>query len=205
MGVKDNSFLDKLKQKKVETVMIIFAFIVGFTFLIGGSPLDMMGNEPPPEPIKVDQENNQDQNVSTTPSQPNMMSEEKYLADKLQQMLGMVEGAGDVEVTVRLASSSRAEYAINTSTGTKTTEEKDQAGGTRVQTEDNDTGQLVLIKGNDGKEIPVLQQETAPNVSGVLVVATGASDPAIKTELFRAVRVSLGVEPQKILVLPKSK
>ncbi|MEG6615895.1 hypothetical protein V6C27_05565 [Peptococcaceae bacterium 1198_IL3148] len=203
MSDKGNSFLEKFKLKKTETLILLFAFIVGFVLLIGGSPLDMMENEPP-EPVKAGPQDSQDKEINTTISQPNMMAEEKYLADKLQQMLAMVEGAGDVQVTVRLASSSRSEYAINTSTGTKTTEEKDQAGGTRVQTEGNDTGQLVLIKDNDGKEIPVLQQETAPNVSGVLVVATGASDPAIKTELFRAVRVALGVEPQKILVLPKS-
>jgi len=34
-------------------------------------------------------------------------------------------------------------------------------------------------------------------------VAEGARNPEIKAELFRATRVALGVEPHRILVLPK--
>lgn len=183
------------------------ALIVGLVFLIGGSPFSGGGSSTqPPSPTQMmPAQDNSKENLGSSSSQPNMVSEEQYLANKLRDMLELVDGVGSVQVTVRLESSSRAEYAINTTTGTKTTQEKDQAGGTRVLTEDNDSGQLVLIRIGNGTEIPVLQQETAPNVSGVLVVADGASDPAVKAELFRAVQVGLGVEPQKIMIMAKSK
>ncbi len=130
-----------------------------------------------------------------------MTQEEEMLAARLKKLLSQVEGAGAVDVSVRLASSRRDKYAINTTTGRKTTEEKDQAGGTRLITENTGNEQLVLLR--DGqKEAPVLEEEQAARIAGVLVVAEGARDPVIKTHLFKAVQVALGVEPQKILVLP---
>ncbi|CCO08911.1 hypothetical protein [Desulforamulus hydrothermalis] len=131
-----------------------------------------------------------------------MASEEEYLSQRLCQMLEQVEGAGKVKVTVRLQNSTRTEYAVNTSTGKKTTQEKDQSGGTRVLTEDTDTGQLVLVTRN-GEQTPVLSREVAPAVAGVLVVADGAGDPAVKARLFRATQVALGVEPQKVVVMAR--
>lgn len=195
------NFFKTLGKDKVKWLTTIFAGAVGLFLLIGGNPFQTGS----PETMNPTSQQSSDAIVDKDQGQPNIAKEEEYLADKLQQMLQLVEGAGDVKVTVRLASSSTAEYAVNTSTGTKTTQEKDQAGGTRVQTEDTDTGQLVLIRNNGGQEIPVLQKQTAPQVLGVLVVSEGAKDPAIKAELFRAVQVGLGVEPQKVLVLPKDK
>ncbi|KJS17424.1 MAG: hypothetical protein VR69_04750 [Peptococcaceae bacterium BRH_c4b] len=133
-----------------------------------------------------------------------MEREEDSLAGKLQDMLSQIEGAGMVKVTVKLAASTREDYAINTTAGSKTTQEKDQGGGTRVTTENTDTNQLVLIREGSG-ENPVVEQEQAAKVAGVLVVADGAGNPEVKANLFQAVRVSLGVEPQKIVILPSRK
>lgn len=196
----NSNFFKNLDKNKMRWLGTVFAVAVGLLLIISGNPFDQPA--PPQDPVQGASESQENKNESSHP-QPSTAAEEKYLAEKLQNMLEQVEGAGEVQVTVRLESSSRAEYAINTTTGTKTTQEKDQAGGTRVLTEDTDTTQLVLVRGDNGEEIPVLRQETAPEVSGVLVVAEGAGDPVIKAKLFKAVRVALGVEPQKILVLAK--
>lgn len=131
-----------------------------------------------------------------------MTAEEEQLSKKLCEMLRQVEGAGKVEVSVRLSGSTRAEYAVNTTTGKKTTQERDQTGGSRLITEDSGSGQLVMNRNGAGGEQPVVEREIAPQLAGVLVVAEGAGDPRVKAKLFGATRVALGVEPQKILVLP---
>ncbi|MBM7855485.1 stage III sporulation protein AG [Desulfohalotomaculum tongense] len=200
----NKDFWKNFDKDKMKWLGTIFAAAVGLMLIVGGSPFDSPA--PPRHPVQdISEQRQGSKNTSDNKSQPSTAAEEKYLADKLQRMLEMVEGAGEVHVTVQLESSSRAEYAINTTTDSKTTQEKDQAGGTRVQTEDNDSSQLVLIRDSSGGEIPVLRQELAPKVSGVLVVAEGAGDPVIKAQLFKAVKVALGVEPQKILVLAKGK
>lgn len=132
---------------------------------------------------------------------PVMVWEEEILAERLKKMLSQVEGAGRVDVSIRLASSKRGKYAINTTTGRKTTEEKDQAGGTRHIIENTGNEQIVLLREGQ-KEIPVVEEEQAARIAGVLVVAEGARNPQTKANLFQAVQVALGIEPQKIYVLP---
>jgi len=131
-----------------------------------------------------------------------MTQEEKELAIELRQMLEQVAGAGRVEVTVQLASSTNNNYAINTTTGLKTTQESDQGGGSRQITENTGTSTVVIARGDRGLEEPVVKQEMAPDVAGILVVAQGAGTPRVKADLFRAVQVALGVEPHRIIVLP---
>ncbi len=131
-----------------------------------------------------------------------MTAEEDQLGKKLCEMLKQVEGAGRVEVSVRLSGSTRSEYAVNATTGNKTTQEKDQSGGARTTTEDSGSQQLVMNRSGSGGEQPVIEREVAPQIAGVLVVAEGAVDARVKAKIFAAAQVALGVEPQRILVLP---
>lgn len=131
-----------------------------------------------------------------------MSAEEEKISKDLCEMLRQVDGAGQVVASVRLSGSSKEEYAVNTTTGKKTTQERDQTGGTRLTTEDNSSSQLVMNRSGTGGEQPVVERETAPQVAGVLVVAEGAGEARVKAKLFEATRVALGIEPQKIMVLP---
>lgn len=142
--------------------------------------------------------------VSAGPEQSGseMTAEEEQLGKKLREMLSQVEGAGRVEVSVRLSGSTMSEYAVNNTTAKKTTQEKDQSGGTRTTTEDTGSSQMVMNRSGTGGEQPVVERQTAPQIAGVLVVADGAGDAAVKAKLYEATRVAVGVEPHKILVLP---
>lgn len=131
-----------------------------------------------------------------------MTAEEDQIGKKLCEMLKQVEGAGRVEVSVRLSGSTRSDYAVNTTTSKKTTQEKDQSGGTRITTEDSGSDQLVMNRSATGGEQPVVEMEAAPQIAGVLVVAEGAVNAGVKAKIFEAARVALGVAPQRILVLP---
>ena len=130
-----------------------------------------------------------------------MTREEKQIASELQRMLERIAGAGRVEVTVQLATSTHKDYAINSDTGLKTTEEQDQTGGTRQITENTGSSMVVIAGNGQGQEKPVVRKEIAPEVAGVLVVAEGARTPRVKADLFRAVQVALGAQPHKIIVM----
>jgi stage III sporulation protein AG len=128
--------------------------------------------------------------------------EENKLSENLCNLLSRVEGAGRVQVAVKITGSTNVEYAVNSTVGKKTTQEQDQSGGTRLTTENTESGQLVMNRTESGGEQPVVERETAPRVVGVLVVAEGAGDALVKARLFEAVKVALGIEPQKIAVVP---
>ena len=130
-----------------------------------------------------------------------MTAEEKQIATELQRMLEQISGAGRVEVTIQLATSTHNDYAINSDTGLKTTMEEDQNGGVRRITENTGSSIVVITGSSQGLEKPVIKREVAPEVAGVLVVAEGAREPVVKADLFRAVQVALGIQPHKIVVM----
>lgn len=131
--------------------------------------------------------------------------EERYLAKSLADMLAKINGVGEVNVIVRLEKSTKSEYTFNKNSSQRTTQEKDQAGGTRIITEESENGQVVLVQGSGGYQTPLVESKSAAEVAGVLVVAEGAHDINVKAELFKAVQVALGIEPQKIMVVPMKK
>lgn len=175
---------------------LLAATLLGVLLITAGNAMREHG-QGEQAPVRVDEHTVK----GADPQLTLMTAQEESLAGKLRDMLVRVEGAGEVQVVVTLSTSTRSSYAVNASTGRKTTEEKDQGGGTRVINEETDSGQLVLVRGT-GLETPVVEQESAAVVAGVLVVARGATDPLVKTRLFRAVETGLGIEPHKILVLP---
>ncbi len=130
-----------------------------------------------------------------------MTAEEREIAAGLQRMLEQIAGAGRVEVAVQLATSTYNDFATNNDSGIKKTVEEDQNGGTREITENTGTSTVVITGEGQGLEKPVISREVAPEVAGVLVVAEGAGEPAVKAGLFRAVQVSLGIQPHKIAVM----
>ncbi|MBE0466256.1 MAG: hypothetical protein IBX71_03415 [Candidatus Desulforudis sp.] len=187
--------------KKGQKVFLLALAVLGVFLLLIGH-IDFGGGDPNASPVGATSPPIQQQSASVQ-ARLQIQAEEEYLASRLQALLQQISGVGEVEVSVRLEGSTTSEYAVNHSTGRKVSDESDQAGTTRVTTDVSETGQLVVVRGDRGYEIPVVEREVAPRVVGVLVVAEGARNPQIKAELFRAIRIALGVEPHKILVLPK--
>ena len=187
------------KYKKYWTIALLF--LLGIMLMLLGSCDDDLFNS---ASEKAPPENELAGEIVKTGIIANslMTKEEEELAVELRHMLEQVDGAGRVEVTVQLASSTNNDYAINTDSGLKTTQETDQGGGSRQITENTDSTTVVIARGDQGWEEPVVQKEVAPDVTGVMVVARGAGTPRVKADLFRAVQVALGVDPHRIVVLP---
>jgi len=187
--------------KKLNMLVLIAAagillIILANTFTTTGKSQDGTTNTPPPESPK------ESTVLLNAPLDMNKL--EATLAQKLEQVLVEINGVGEVKVNVNLASTTQKDYATNMNTNNKTTREQDQKGGNRTITETNETGQMVLVRENQGnKEEPVVVKETKPEVKGVIVVAEGAKDPAIKADLMKAVQVYLDVPLYKVIVLPK--
>ena len=171
--------------------------LAGILLLVVGS----VGSRKAPSPVMVSADN-----ATAAPEVIGTRSgivskEEEQLAEHLAGVLRRISGAGAVEVTIRLAGSTRKEYAVNTNAAQKVIEEKETSGPKRVTTEHNTSGQVVLVRAGQ-TERAVVKQEEAPRILGVLVVAEGAIDPQVRAEIFRATRVALGVEAHRVTVLP---
>lgn len=138
------------------------------------------------------------------PEGGDLAAAERDLERRLEAILSSVAGCGEVQVTVTMSAGPEHIYARNVSKQNRTTEEKDQAGGNRLTTEANEDGNLVLVQAvSGGKEEPVLIRATRPEIAGVLVLAEGASNPALREELLQALETVLAIPAHKVTVLPK--
>ena len=131
---------------------------------------------------------------------------EEELEGRLAAILGAVDGAGSVQVTVTLQSGAEHVYAQNVNKQDQTTQEKDQSGGNSTTNEVNEQDDLVLLQsGNGGSSTPVVVKELHPEIAGVLVLAEGANNPGLKEKLMQAVETVLDIPSYRVMVLPKGR
>ncbi len=124
-------------------------------------------------------------------------SVDTQLAGELARTLERIEGVGRVQVKVNLKSRSRKIWERQVRESKRTSHEQNT-----VNTEDSIDNELVFAKDRNGYDQPVLKEELAPIVEGVIVVAEGARDVRIKGILIDAVTTLLGIPAHRVMVIP---
>ncbi|CFX49235.1 Uncharacterized [Syntrophomonas zehnderi OL-4] len=119
------------------------------------------------------------------------------LGAELENILAQIEGAGQVKVCITLSSNGIKSYASNTRNETRETLEQDRSGGDRKIREENLNSDVAVSAGE-----ALLVEEKAPKISGVLVVAEGADNAAVKERLTDATAVLLNIHPYQVRVVP---
>lgn len=127
---------------------------------------------------------------------------EADLVRALEGSLGEIQGAGRVRVTLTLAAAPGLSLAQNENRRQTVTNQTDSGGQSQVTKETQDSNEVVLKGGDGGLNEPVVVGESGPRVSGVLVVAEGASDPTVREELSEAARTVLGIPAYEVMVVP---
>ena len=131
-------------------------------------------------------------------------STEEYTAcleEKLKKMLESVRGLGEVEVMITLKSSEERIVEKDLTAERSNTEEQDSAGGTRTVSSSH-TGYETVYQEND-QGSPFVVKTISPKVEGVLVVAEGAGQGNMASEITRIAQALFGVEAHKVVVLEK--
>ena len=108
---------------------------------------------------------------------------------KLQNVLSNIKGAGKVSVMVSVDGSPELVYASDTDEKVSNTN-----GGTTTTSSSN-----LIVVGKE--ENALILTENLPNVKGVIVVSTGASDVSVKLDILNAVSTLLDISIDKVSVL----
>ena len=124
-------------------------------------------------------------------------NEQQDIETKLQKILSKIDGAGDVDVMITFESSEEIEPAFNSNSTTETTEEKDAQGGERTVTTSSENKTMITSNSNS----PVILKTTEAKIKGVLVLASGASDSAVKETLYNAVQTALQVQGHQVQII----
>ena len=124
--------------------------------------------------------------------------ESNNLEERLENILGKIQGVGTVKVFINYSESSQTVAMYNENSKTSTTEETDTSGGTR-KVEQTDSDKEIVYQEN-GKKTPILQKTLQPKIEGALITAKGASNVNVKTNIIQAVEAATGLATHKIQV-----
>ncbi|MCR1949750.1 stage III sporulation protein AG [Clostridium sp. DSM 100503] len=120
---------------------------------------------------------------------------------ELKNLLTKIENVGEVEVMIYFKSGEVKVPATENTTQEATTEETDNQGGKRTNTQQTD-GSKVVMAGDGSKNEPYILQTNKPEISGVVIVAEGASSSKVKYDIQVAVSSLYGISIDKVNVYP---
>ncbi len=123
-------------------------------------------------------------------------SYEQQLEKRLIKILKQMEGVGQVDVMITLASDEEKIYANERTQNTESQEEEDEKGNKRVYYKDDLQSKIMMQNG----EVPVVIKEKRPQIEGVLVLAQGAGNSEVKNCIIASVSSLLNVPVHKISV-----
>lgn len=130
-------------------------------------------------------------------TQPYRSSTVTALEQQLAQTLSQIEGAGAVTVQIMIKDSGRKEYACDVQKTERNTSET--SGDSQQQTTEVQENRTVVQQSGTGA---LLLAETMPEISGVLIVASGAGQASVQEQLLLAASTVLQLSCEKIAVLP---
>lgn len=107
-----------------------------------------------------------------------------YIENKLENVITSVKGVGNASVVVTLEKG--FEYVYVTEEETKTT-----SNGTTIT-----TVSVVMVDGQ-----PVVKEEIYPIIKGVVVVASGAEDVAVRMNILSIIQTIVDVENSQINIM----
>lgn len=127
---------------------------------------------------------------------------EQRLARELETVLGAIDGAGRVRVTVRLRSSAAQVLATESRKTSRSVQEQDAGGGTRTTTDGDESVKPVVLSVANWGDQPLTVREEAAEIDHVVVIAAGARDARVRESLYYAAAAAAPAPLHRITVLP---
>lgn len=138
------------------------------------------------------------QGISHDTDQPNY-----GLEQRIAKILSEIQGVGRVSVLITYASGPEVVPARDSKYNHSDTNERDSGGGERSVLQKDQDDKLVLVEEQSGVKKPLILKQLAPRVMGVVVVADGANDITVKTNIVRAVESAAGVPGHRVQVFKR--
>lgn len=125
---------------------------------------------------------------------------EDELEQRLENILGKIEGVGKVKVMLTYSESSTFRPVYNEDSKISNTNETDSNGGTRVISETDSQKEVIFKENSDGTKEPVTQSVVSPKIEGAVVAAQGANSSSVKASIIQAIEAATGLATHKIQV-----
>lgn len=181
------------KSKKNLENAVVFVIILVVTIIIINTIWG--GNE-----SKKEEKTTQDNSVQLVNSDVESVETSGDTEKSIKQILSKINGVGKVEVLITYSESSQVIAMYNEKNNESQTKEEDKSGGTRT-IQENTIDKEIVYKEENGKKVPVTEKVVMPKMEGALIVAEGANNAEVKTNIIQAVEALTGLATHKIQVL----
>lgn len=132
-----------------------------------------------------------------------MWENEQYVTDleeKLEELLGKMEGAGRVRVIITLQSSMEKIVEKDKPVVRASTTEEDAEGGSRI-INNVEAGESTVYASEGNAESPYVVKTISPTIDGVLVLAEGAGSGMVSKNISDAIQALFAIEAHRIMVV----
>ncbi len=126
-----------------------------------------------------------------------------YLEEKLEDILGEMEGVGKVRVMITLNDYGESIVEKDTVDVTNTLSETDSNGGSRGTYEREIRLETVQVE-NDSGTYPYVGKEMLPTIEGIVVVAEGGGNATVVSQISKAAMALFPIDAHKIIVVKMS-
>ncbi len=122
---------------------------------------------------------------------------EQSLETQLKEILQKISGVGRTEVFISYEDDGKIIVEKDESVSEELIQEADSSGGTRTTTTTRNEKETVY--GN--AESPYVIQELSPTIKGILVVAEGGGNVAVKKQIQETIEALFGLDSHKISIM----
>lgn len=125
------------------------------------------------------------------------VEKERSLETQLKEILQKISGVGRTEVFISYEDDGKIIVEKDESVSEELIQEADSSGGTRTTTTTRNEKETVY--GN--AESPYVIQELSPTIKGILVVAEGGGNVAVKKQIQETIEALFGLDSHKISIM----
>lgn len=195
MGNLKNIFLSKIEnkgnKKNIENlvvfVIILIATIIFINYIWNGDKKETKTKQK----VTDIYENTIDSPVN--------YKDDNNLENQLENILRNLNGVEDVQVLITYEKTNKVIPMYNEDNQQSVTQEEDTQGGVRTINE-NSSKKEVVYEENNGQRNVITSNIISPEIKGAVVLAKGANNGVVKSNIIQAVEAATGLPTHKIQV-----
>ena len=205
-----------IKENALKKDNMIILILVGILLLVIAWPMEEYGEKEKTEQVYGLWDKNDDRLTETNKKSDVSEQEEKTyisysfqeeeyivqaLERRLEDILYVMQGVGEVKVMITLASQGEKIVEKDVPLDRSNILEEDSTGGTRSTNEMNSKEETVYSTNAQGDKVPYVIKETGVEVLGVSVVAQGGDNDIVQKNISETIQALFGIEEHKIKVV----